>query len=147
MVEEEAFRLKAGEQSGIIGVGDKFVIMRCLGRTKPVVADFAAAKDELTKDIGEKKLRLAMAAEFDRLKESAQIDNFLASTSQPGQRLADRGGSAAPAAARQPVAPNAAAGPGVPQRTATAPARTTAPPRTGAPLRSAPVPAAGTLKR
>ena len=67
-------------------VGDKYIILKCLGRTKPVVQEFAAVEGELRKDIQEKKLRLAMSQEFDRLKESAQIDNFLAGTSQPGRK-------------------------------------------------------------
>jgi parvulin-like peptidyl-prolyl isomerase len=86
LLEKEAFRLNTGELSGIVAIGDKYVIMRCLGRTQPVVKEFNAVKDELIKDISEKKLRLAMAKEFDRLKDTAQIDNFLAGTSQSGNR-------------------------------------------------------------
>jgi parvulin-like peptidyl-prolyl isomerase len=104
VVEEEAFRLQPGELSGILGVGDKFIILRCLGRTKPVVAEFAAVREELIKDIHEKKLRLAMAEEFDRLRESAQVDNFLANTTQPGKRV-NPPSPVSPAAARQPIAP------------------------------------------
>jgi parvulin-like peptidyl-prolyl isomerase len=87
-IEEEAFRLQAGELSGIIAVNDKFIILRCLGRTKPEVdaEDFEAVRDILYKDIHEKKLRMAMAREFDRLKEVAQIDDFLAGTSHTPQR-------------------------------------------------------------
>ena len=105
IVEEEAFRLNVGEVSAIVSVGDKFIIMRCLGRTRPVVKDFAAVKDELFKDIHEKKLRLAMAQEFEKLRDSAQIDNFLANTSQPGRNPADRIGAVSPAGARQPLGP------------------------------------------
>lgn len=92
IVEEEAFNLEPGKLSGILNVGDKFVILRCLGRTEPVVQDFNAVKAELYKDIHEKKLRIAMAKEFDRLKESAQVDNFLAVPSQSGRKIgsADR---------------------------------------------------------
>ncbi len=86
LVEEEAFRLKAGELSGIIAVGDKYILLRCLGRTEPVVQDFASVEPELRKDIQEKKLRVAMAQEFDRLKQTARIDNFLAGTSSLGEQ-------------------------------------------------------------
>ncbi len=85
LLEREAFKLQPGELSGIIAVGDKYIILRCLGRTDPVVKDFAAVKDELTKDIQEKKLRLAMADKFEHLMQSAQIDNFLANTTQSGK--------------------------------------------------------------
>jgi len=106
IVEEEAFGLEAGQLSGILNVGDKFVVLRCLGRTKPVVQDFNAVKAELYKDIHEKKLRIAMADEFDRLKETAQIDNFLAGTSQSGRKIgstASRSRKVAPAEIQGPA--------------------------------------------
>ena len=84
-IEREAFQLKPGELSAIVAMGDKFVIMKCLGHTQPIVDKLADVKDELTKDIREKKIRLAMAEEFDRLKESAQIHNFLQRTWQTGK--------------------------------------------------------------
>ena len=77
-VEKEAFRLKPGELSSIVAVGDKYIIMRCLGRTVPEVTDIETVRDELYKDLHEKKLRAAMAREFDRLKESAKTQTFLA---------------------------------------------------------------------
>ena len=110
IIEEEAFKLKPGSPgkeseslSGILNVGDKYVILKCLGRTKPIVRDFNSVKDELYKDIHEKKLRIAMADEFDRLKMSARIDNFLAGTSQAGRpiRTGARANAAAPASFNQ----------------------------------------------
>jgi parvulin-like peptidyl-prolyl isomerase len=84
-VEEEAFSLtKEDPLSAIIAVADKYIIMYYLGRTEPVVTKIEEVSDELNKDIHEKKLRLAMSQEFDRLKEVAQIDNFLAGRSQAG---------------------------------------------------------------
>ncbi len=85
-LEEEAFRLQAGEISGLVEVGPNWVIMFCQGRTTPRVQDFDAVRDELHRNIFEKKLRIAMAEEFDRLTQSAKIDNFLEGTSQPGAR-------------------------------------------------------------
>ncbi len=84
MLEEEAFRLKPGQISGLVSVGENWVILWCKGRTTPVVQEFDAVKDELYKDIMEKKLRIAMAEEFERLQSAAQIDNFLIGSSQPG---------------------------------------------------------------
>src|SRR5690606_32816632 len=49
-IEEEAFRLKAGELSAILAIDDKFVIMRCLGRTRPIVTEFNVVKDDLAAD-------------------------------------------------------------------------------------------------
>jgi len=85
LLEKEAFALQSGEISGIIAQGDKYIILRCLGRTEPIVENLAVVNDELHADIFEKKLRMAMSREFDRLLQKAQIDNFLAKTTQPGQ--------------------------------------------------------------
>jgi parvulin-like peptidyl-prolyl isomerase len=90
-LENEAFRLEPdgpNALSAIVNIGGKSIIMRCLGRTKPEVTDFNLVRDELYKDIHEKKLRLAMAEQFDRLVEGAQIDNFLTGSSQIGKRVA-----------------------------------------------------------
>lgn len=76
-LEREAFAMEAGELSGIIATDDKYIILRCQGFTEPVVKDFAAVRPELTRDLKEKKLNVAMARRFDQLKNSAEIDNFL----------------------------------------------------------------------
>ena len=85
LLEQEAFRLKPGELSGVISIADKHIIIRCLGRTKPIVDNIAAVRNELYKDLYERKLRMAMVEELDRVKQTAQIDNFLVGTSQPGK--------------------------------------------------------------
>jgi parvulin-like peptidyl-prolyl isomerase len=85
ILEEAAFKLKPGELSGLVAVDKQFIIMRCLGRTKPVQAPFEDVRDELVRDIQEKKLRVLMTNEFDRLQATAQIDNFLAGTTQSGK--------------------------------------------------------------
>jgi hypothetical protein len=124
VIEEEAFKLKPGELSGIVAVDGQFIILRCQGRTRPVQTDFSAVRAELTKDIQEKKLRVLMTKEFDRLRQVGQIDNFLAGSSQSGARSASpiglspsqpTGGQSASAAPRGP-ATNAA-----PARSAPAP--------------------------
>src|SRR5262249_5648975 len=125
MIEEEAFKLKAGELSGIVSVDGQFIILRCQGRTKPVQTDFKAVRGEVGKGIQEKKLRLLITKEFERLREVAQVDNFLAGTSQSGNR------SASPVAIT-PNGPPAAqrAGAGLPQGGPGMPGA--AAPRTGA---------------
>jgi parvulin-like peptidyl-prolyl isomerase len=80
-MEKEAFAMKVGDLSGIIASEDSYIILRCTGHTTPVVANLdAEVRQELVEDIREKKIRLAMSVEFDRLRESAQIENFLAGT-------------------------------------------------------------------
>ncbi|MCR9115642.1 MAG: peptidylprolyl isomerase [bacterium] len=102
-IENAAFALKPGEISGIVNTGGKCIIIRCIGRTDPIVTDFEAVKDELAKDIHEKKLRMEMANVFDQVRHSAQIDNMLAGTSQRGASpaLASKN-----VAGRMPFAPN-----------------------------------------
>lgn len=106
ILEKAAFEMKPGELSGIIVIEDKYVILRCVGRTRPIVTDFNAVKDELYNDLLEKKMRVAMAREFEAVKEAAQVDNFLAGTSQDGKRFQGPDkldASVKPASATRPV--------------------------------------------
>ena len=129
LVEEEAFKLKAGELSGIVAVDGQYILMRCQGRTRPVQTDFNAVKSELVKDIQEKKVRSQMTKEFDRLREVAQVDNFLAGTSQSGARMASNASAAAAVAGQQiqPGRQSAAPAGSLPSR-GVAPASASAPP-------------------
>ena len=112
-LEKEAFKLQAGELSGIIAVADSYVILRCLGRTKPVVTSLDEVRDELTRDLRERNMRMAMSAEFTRISEAAQIDNYLAGTSQSGGKVRQanaEGPEVAPSAnVRQATAPGQSA--------------------------------------
>lgn len=83
-LEEAAFKLKAGELSGIIESGGQYIILRSQGTTTPVVTDINAVRGELTKDILEKKQRVAMEKYLDTIIKAAQIDNFLVPKSQLG---------------------------------------------------------------
>jgi len=85
LIEDAAFQLKPGELSGLVSVDKQHIIMRCLGRTKPEQIAYADVKEMLVRDIQEKKLRVLMTNEFDRLKATAQVDNFLAGTTQSGK--------------------------------------------------------------
>ena len=87
-LEEAVFTLAPGEISSIVQVGpEQYVIALCLGRTDPIQADIREVRDELYRDIYEKKQRLAMATQFEKLQKSATIDNFLAGTSQSPTQL------------------------------------------------------------
>jgi parvulin-like peptidyl-prolyl isomerase len=127
VIEEAAYKLKTGELSGILAVDGQFIILRCLGRTRPVQTDFNAVRAELVKDIREKKLRVLMTKEFDRLRDVAQVDNFLAGTSQGGNRLTNPVGLTPSVATRASTAPGASTAP----RVSTAPT-SPAMPRAGA---------------
>jgi parvulin-like peptidyl-prolyl isomerase len=79
-LEDVAFQLPEGQISGIIQIGDKFVILRCEGRTERVVIDEADVREELYRDIYEKKLRIAMSEKFTQINERARVDNYLSGT-------------------------------------------------------------------
>jgi parvulin-like peptidyl-prolyl isomerase len=90
-LETAAFQLQEGELSGIIQVNDKFLILLCEGRTERKNMDLkdADVREILGRDIYEKKLRMAMSAKYESIRESSRIDNFLAGTSQaPSSRTA-----------------------------------------------------------
>jgi parvulin-like peptidyl-prolyl isomerase len=94
ILEEEAFKLQPGEISSIIQVGDKYIILRCEGYTKPVNVDFAGVRNDIYEDLLEKKSRLAMAECFEKLQESAMIDIYLAGTSRSPKKSAEGSPSA-----------------------------------------------------
>jgi hypothetical protein len=96
-LEKEAFSLKQGTLSGVVALNDQYIILRCLGRTRPVQVDPQLARKELYKDLQEKKLRVKMSNEFDRLLRTSQIDNYVAGTSQSGRENANAGFGKAPA--------------------------------------------------
>ncbi len=117
LIEDAAFLTKPGEISGIVAIDKQYIILRVLGRTQPVQVNLDAVKDELVKDIQEKKIRVLMTNEFDRLRTTAQIDNFLAGTTQSGKGLRPAGnlsplspatGATTPRPAPAGVAPAAA---------------------------------------
>jgi hypothetical protein len=68
-------------------VGDKYVILRCEGFTKPMDVKLADTRDEIRKDLYEKKLRLKMAEFFDNLHSSSTIHNYLVGTTQPPKEI------------------------------------------------------------
>ena len=88
-LEDVAFELKPGDLSGIIQLGDKFVILKCEGRTQPVKVNPQEVQEILNQDIYEKKLRLAMNEKFEEIRTRSRIDNYLAGTSQSPERVKD----------------------------------------------------------
>ncbi len=80
-LEDVAFGLEPNQLSGIVQVGDKFIILRCEGRTERIDVHQNDVQSILQKDILEKKMRLAMAEKFDLIRETSRIDNYLSGTS------------------------------------------------------------------
>jgi parvulin-like peptidyl-prolyl isomerase len=85
-LEEVAFQLQEGQLSGVIQVADKFIILRCEGRTERVEVDEKDVRDILHRDIFEKKLRMAMGQKFEEIHARARIDNYLAGTSHEPEK-------------------------------------------------------------
>ena len=86
VLEREAFVLKPGEISGIIQANDQFVILFCEGYTKPDDVDRNTVRQYIFEDVYEKKQRGEMAKYFQKLQDTAVIDNYLAGTSQWPQK-------------------------------------------------------------
>lgn len=91
-LEDVAFSLVPGELSSIVQTGPElYVILFSLGKTEAVPVEFSEVRDEISKDVYEKKQRLAMAEYFQNLQDSATIDNFLAGTTQSPQKVQQAG--------------------------------------------------------
>jgi foldase protein PrsA len=119
-VEQAAFKMRTGEISPVIEIDqNRYLIMKCEGRTEPVVTDIKDVWDELYKQVVEEKTQAAVATVFDKIKKEAQVQNFLVNSTTGVKKPAGAGvrpaagapGSAteAPgAASTRPVAPAAA---------------------------------------
>jgi parvulin-like peptidyl-prolyl isomerase len=107
-LEEVAFQLQDGQISGIIQVADKFIILRCEGRTERVSVDQETVRDILFRDIFEKKLRMAMGQKFEEINAQARVDNYLAGTSRQPEK--PKGSVQQPVAVRADTAVRPTAG-------------------------------------
>jgi len=104
-LEEEAFKLRTGEISGIIQIGSRYVILKSLGRTRAVVKNIEQVRKELYASLMEEKVQKSVAKVFSKIKEGATIHNFLTNTTQNGlrQTTGTASGSVRSAAGTRPV--------------------------------------------
>jgi parvulin-like peptidyl-prolyl isomerase len=87
-LQDEVFkRMKPGEISGIVQVGEQYIILYLEGFTKAQQISKEEVYALIREDIHEKKCRLAMSSAFDKIKDNARIDNYLANKSQSPQRI------------------------------------------------------------
>jgi parvulin-like peptidyl-prolyl isomerase len=102
-LEQAAFALEPGQLSGIIQLGDKYVVLRCEGRTERIDVDQTEVQDILYRDLYEKKIRIAMSEKFASIREYSRIDNYLAGTSQapPAQAEVRQDSAVRPAAGQR----------------------------------------------
>ncbi len=76
-LEEAAFKLKLGEISPIVQVGDQVFILKCEGRTEQIITDPKDVWDELYAQVTEEKTQLAVANTFQDIKDRSEIHNHL----------------------------------------------------------------------
>jgi parvulin-like peptidyl-prolyl isomerase len=102
-LEKAAFDLKPGEISPVIAMDDQYIVLYKQGDSTPLVKDIEAVRPEIHKEILEKKMRVAMQDQLDKMLSSAQIDNLLEQTSQSGQQAAPPTATATRPAPTQPA--------------------------------------------
>ena len=92
-LENAAFRLKKDEISGVIEVGpSRYVVLKCEGRTEPVVTDIDEVKSVLYDELKESKIQADVAKIFEKLKKETIVDNYLTQTSNRPERNASASG-------------------------------------------------------
>ena len=123
-LEKAAFGLKEGDVSGVIELSQgRYVILKCEGRTTPVVTDIEEVRDALYDELKESKTQQAVGETFKKIKEQTRVDNYIAQTTTGPGTVIPVSGQAGPGDA---VSPAGASQP----RTAKPPTATTgAPPR------------------
>jgi len=92
-----AFKLKEGEISGIIQLRDglnRYVFIRCEGRTEPIPHNIEDVKAKLQADLIEEKVQKSVARTFDHIKKTSTIDNYVTRTAQrPARQVSTSGDS------------------------------------------------------
>ncbi len=83
-LEERAFKMKEGEISPVIQLGTQWVILRCEGRTEPVVTSIEEVRDQLQEDLKERKTQELVAGLFNQLKTQIRVDNYLTNRTEGG---------------------------------------------------------------
>lgn len=95
-LEKAAFKLKEGELSGVVEIGTgRWVIMKCEGRTEPVVTDIEEVRNSLVDQLTEAKTQQAIGKVFEKIKEQTRVDNYLTrSSTGPGPGAGPTGSAA-----------------------------------------------------
>lgn len=129
-LEKAAFGLKEGELSGVIELAPgRYVILKCEGRTSPVVTDVEEVRDALYDELKETKTQQAVGETFKKIKDETRVDNYVTqSVTGPGTIVPASGQGGPKDAAVQPA--------GAMQPRATRPGAPAAPATTNAPRRT-----------
>ena len=77
-IEAEAFKLSEGEVSAVVQIEDgEYVILKCEGRTEPVVTEIQDVWEDLMAAQKEELTQKAVAATFEALKAKSEVINYL----------------------------------------------------------------------
>lgn len=101
-LEAVAFKLKEGEISQIVEIGEQHYILKCEGRTEQVITDPKDVWEELYAQVTEEKTQLAVANTFQEIRDRAEIHNYLDNTSSTPS---GRASTATKAKGQTPVKP------------------------------------------
>ena len=86
-LEDAAFKLKPGQISGVIEVGpSRYVVLKCEGRTEPVVTEIDEVRNTLYDELKESKIQAEVAKTFEQIKKKTIVDNYLTQTSNRPDR-------------------------------------------------------------
>ena len=70
----------------MIEVADSsYVILKCEGRTEPVVEDIRVVWNDLLEQLTEQQTQKSVAEVFEKIRSEAHIDNFLTRTTPAGR--------------------------------------------------------------
>ena len=106
-LETAAFKLKEGQISPVIQIGEVNYILKCEGRTEQVITDPKEVWEELYAQVTEEKTQLAVANTFQDIKDRAEVHNYLDKTTTSPTGKASTASKAPPktAAGQTPVKP------------------------------------------
>ncbi|MFO1020916.1 MAG: peptidylprolyl isomerase [Planctomycetales bacterium] len=90
-LEEKVFKLKQGEISSVIQVVTQYYIIRCEGRTEPIIATMDEVREHLQEDLKTQKTQQAVATLFESISQRTRVDNYLTNTHRGGEKGAPTG--------------------------------------------------------
>lgn len=89
-LEDAAFRLKAGEVSGLIQVAtNRYAILYCEGQTEQLVTNPQDVQTELYEQLVEEKTQMKVAEVFQQLRDTTRVDNYLTNTTTGSKKPAN----------------------------------------------------------
>lgn len=102
-LEKEAFKLKMGQISPVIEVAPgRFIILKCEGRTDPVVTNMDEVRDVIYEELKEQKTQASVAKTFEQIKKETIVDNYLTQTSSRATGGANTRNAVQPVSATKP---------------------------------------------